>query len=331
MARRRRHQEEHQNHEGWAIPYGDLITLLLAFFVVMYSISSVNEGKFRVLSDSLTAAFRGMPMAPEPIQIGSPTLAPQTTPLGGMASSGLRDMGVPAMPVDPRAILRLEALDAFLDAPADMGAEEMMPSHLQGLQRFGEHLAHSQQGALDSFREAAQGMTRVGDEIQRAMAPLIDADLIRVRRDRLWIEVEINTSLLFASGSADLFPDARPVLEDLAEILGAFPVRIHAEGFTDDVPINTPSFPSNWELSAGRAATVIRLFAENGLDPTTMAAIGFGEHRPIADNDSAEGRMKNRRVTIVILAEARPREDLPLEPESLREGLDRAQALPDSG
>ena len=319
------------NHEGWAIPYGDLITLLLAFFVVMYSISSVNEGKFRVLSDSLSAAFRGMPMAPEPIQIGSPTLAPQTTPLGGMASSGLRDIGIPAVPSDPRAIQRLEALDAFLDAPADMEGDVMSPLDVQGLQRFGEHFAHSQQGPLDQFLEAAEGMALVGDEIQRAMAPLIDADLIRVRRDRLWIEVEINTSLLFASGSADLFPEARPVLEDLAEILWAFPVRIHAEGFTDDVPINTPSFPSNWELSAGRAASVIRLFAENGLDPTTMAAIGFGEYRPIADNDSAEGRMKNRRVTIVILAATRPREDVPLEPEGLREGLDRMQGLPESG
>ncbi len=331
MARRRRHQEEHQNHEGWAIPYGDLITLLLAFFVVMYSISSVNEGKFRVLSESLTAAFRGMPMAPEPIQIGSPTLAPQTTPLGGMASSGLRDMGIPAMPSDPGAIHRLEALDAFLDAPADRAADAGMPSNLQELQRFGEHFAHSQQGPLDPALEAAQGMRRVGDEIQRAMAPLIDADLIRVHRDRLWIEVEINTSLLFASGSADLFPEAGPVLQELAEILGAFPVRIHAEGFTDDVPINTPSFPSNWELSAGRAATVIRLFAENGLDPTTMAAIGFGEHRPIADNDSAEGRMKNRRVTIVILAAPQVREDQPLEPEGLHEDLERTQGLSDRG
>ena len=329
MARRRRHQEEHQNHEGWAIPYGDLITLLLAFFVVMYSISSVNEGKFRILSDSLSAAFRGMPMAPEPIQIGAPTLAPQTTPLGGRASSGLRDMGVPAMATDPLSEHRLDQLRAFLEAPSYRTAGGAV--EVDGVQRYGEQFAHGEQDPLDGFLEAAESMARVGDEIQRAMAPLIDADLINVRRDRFWIEVEINTSLLFASGSAEVFTDARPVLEELAGILGPFPVRIHAEGFTDNVPINTAAFPSNWELSAGRAASVIRLFAENGLDPTTMAAIGFGEYRPIADNDSAEGRRKNRRVTLVILAQERPRSDRSLEPDSLREGLDRIPGPTESG
>ena len=317
------------NHEGWAIPYGDLITLLLAFFVVMYSISSVNEGKFRVLSDSLSAAFRGMPMAPEPIQIGSPTLAPQTTALGGRASSGLRDMGIPPMATGPVSDHRLDQLRAFLEAPSYMAAGGEVEA--EGFLRSGEHFAHGEQGRLDGFFEAAESMARVGDEIQRAMAPLIDADLINVRRDRFWIEVEINTSLLFASGSAELFADARPVLEELAGILGPFPVRIHAEGFTDNVPINTPAFPSNWELSAGRAASVIRLFAENGLDPTTMAAIGFGEYRPIADNAFAEGRMKNRRVTLVILAQKRPRSDRSLEPDSLREGLDRSPGTTESG
>jgi chemotaxis protein MotB len=329
MARRRRHQEEHVNHEGWAIPYGDLITLLLAFFVVMYSISSVNEGKFRILSDSLSAAFRGMPMAPEPIQIGSPTLAPHTTPLGGRASSGLRDMGIPPMATDPVSDRRLDQLRAFLETPSYVAADGEVEA--EGFLRSGEHFAHGEQGRLDGFLEAAESMARVGDEIQRAMGPLIDADLINVRRDRFWIEVEINTSLLFASGSAELFADARPVLEELAGILGPFPVRIHAEGFTDNVPINTPAFPSNWELSAGRAASVIRLFAENGLDPTTMAAIGFGEYRPIADNTSAQGRMKNRRVTLVILAQERPRSDRSLEPDSLRDGLDRSLGPMESG
>lgn len=282
MARRRRKAEEHGSHEAWAIPYGDLITLLLAFFVVMYSISSVNEGKFRVLSESMVAAFRGAPMSPEPIQIGAPARAPQPS-LSGIPGIEPHRFDVAPIPVDRRVGRDVEG----------------------------------------RFEEAAAGMARIGDEIEAAMGPLIDAELIRVARDMFWIEVEINTSLLFASGSAELFPDARPVLERLAGILVEFPVRVHAEGFTDDVPIDTPRFPSNWELSAGRASSVIRLFAEHGLDPRKMAAVGFGEHRPTADNTTPEGRSKNRKVTVVILAEDRPRSAELVNVESLREDIDR--------
>jgi chemotaxis protein MotB len=136
----------------------------------------------------------------------------------------------------------------------------------------------------------------------------------------------MNTELLFSSGSAALFPEARPVLETLSEILRDLPVRVHVEGFTDNVPISTPTFPSNWELSGARASSVIRLFVENGLNPAKMAAVGFGEHRPVSDNDTPEGRSQNRRVTIVILADFDRRVGQAAEPASLREGVDRSPA-----
>jgi chemotaxis protein MotB len=299
MARRRRHHEEHTNHEAWAIPYGDLITLLLAFFVVMYAISSVNEGKFRVLSDSLVAAFRGAPMAPEPIQVGHLARALQPSPAGAFGTIVPMDMEV-----------------ARMISEADVGGWDL-PEGEGGTDLVGE-----------AERLFAEGIDRLAERISAAMMPLIDADLIRMRREQFWIEVEMNTELLFSSGSAALFPEARPILETLSDILRDLPVRIHVEGFTDNVPINTPAFPSNWELSGARASSVIRLFVENGLNPEKMAAVGFGEYRPISDNDTPEGRSQNRRVTIVILADFNRREGQAAEPASLREGMDRSSASP---
>jgi len=293
MSRRRKHHEEHVNHEAWAIPYGDLITLLLAFFVVMYAISSVNEGKYRVLSDSLVAAFRAPPKSAEPIQVG--------------------DVGRPAPLEHDQAQRSIAPLDT--NVPLDSGAG-IIDRGMDSLMRDVELDA-------DELQSAAEGMSRLADEIEQAMMPLMDADLIHMRRDRFWIEVEINTSLLFTSGSAQLSGDATPVLQRLAGILRDFPARIQVEGFTDTVPISTPIFPSNWELSAARAASVVNLFSRNQLDPTRMAAIGYGEYRPIAGNDTAEGRRQNRRVTIVVLADRRPRTEQGLEPDAMREDLDR--------
>ena len=294
----RKKHEDHVNHEAWAIPYADLMTLLLAFFVVMYAVSSVNEGKFRVLSESMVAAFRGVPMVPDPIQIGKPATAIDATG------------GEPA-----RTIQALDLLSSGM--LGDLGAADRL---FQGV--LGDDL---DEGALAAI---AEGMSRIADEIQEAMGILIDADMIRVRRDLFWLEVEINTAILFASGSAELYPAARPILEKLGTILKEFSVRVHVEGFTDTMPISTQVFPSNWELSAGRAATVVRLLAQQGLDPARMAAIGFGEFRPIADNSTPEGRQENRRVTVVVLADRSTRFADTAGSEMLRSDIDRALAPP---
>ena len=108
------------------------------------------------------------------------------------------------------------------------------------------------------------------------------------------------------------------MLRGLAEILGPMPNRIHVEGFTDNLPIKTSVYPSNWELSAARAGSVVRLFELYGVDPSRLAAIGFGEHRPVADNTTADGRARNRRVVLVILA---GKGQQGLGPELLREDL----------
>src|SRR5690606_1302395 len=268
---RRRHREEHVNHEAWAIPYGDLVTLLLAFFVVMYAISSVNEGKYRVLSDSLVAAFRAAPKSLEPIQIGELS----------KAENELQTR-------QPRTLVPLEMDQLPLDLL------ERVPE-LKALQRAGF--------SPEELDAAADLIAEIDAAIVDALGDLVAEDLVRLRRDRFWLEIEINTSVLFPSGSADVSSEALPVLERLGQILAGNPVRTHVEGHTDELPINTLVFPSNWELSAARASRVVRIFQGQGVAPERMAAVGFGEFHPVADNTTPTGRQENRRVVIVVMAD----------------------------
>ena len=163
--------------------------------------------------------------------------------------------------------------------------------------------------------ERAKVISQIAEEMEKALATLIDKDLVNVRRTKFWVEVEIKTSILFPSGSAQVASTAIATLAKVAVILGRYPNPIHVEGFTDNKPIRTPAFPSNWELSAARAASVVRLFSSSGIQPERMAAIGYGEHHAIADNATPEGRNANRRVVLVVLADpgARRLRDQPQE------------------
>lgn len=269
MARRHKH-EEHANHEAWAIPYGDLITLLLAFFVVMYAMSSVNEGKYRVLSDSLVAAFNGAPKTMEPIQVGEKQAGP-----GADLSMNL--VQTPMLDTQPQR--SIAPIPVAMSMPADVAGQ----------------------------REELAG---VANEVEQAMSDLIDRELVTVRRHGKWVEVEIKTDILFPSGVATLSPQAEQVLQQLAETLKPFPNSIRVEGHTDNRPISTAAFPSNWELSAARAASVVHLFTRAGMDPARLAVIGLGEHRPSQSNATAQGRNANRRVLLVILSgNSRPEGD----------------------
>ena len=274
MARRHRH-EEHANHEAWAIPYGDLITLLLAFFVVMYAMSSVNEGKYRVLSDSLVAAFRGAPRTLEPVQVGEKTV-------GSGADIHMTIVQQAMLEGQPR-----EMLAPLTDSPIMRQGSRQSPDQAENSE------------AMDSAEALA--LESVAREVEQAMAGLIEKDLIVVRRHGLWVEVEIRTDILFPSGVATLSPSAITVMQQLAGTLEPFPNPIRVEGHTDNLPINTRAFPSNWELSAARAASVVHLFMKAGLAPQRLAVIGLGEYRPIESNDTPEGRNANRRVVLVIL------------------------------
>jgi chemotaxis protein MotB len=268
MARKKKH-EEHANHEAWAIPYGDLVTLLFALFTVMYAMSSVNEGKFRILSDSMIAAFNGAPKSLQPLNIGE-----KEPGKGGEQ---------PLVGIVPTALIKIKDQRSTPDSrltPRD-------PARTEGA----------------NSRDLPGALIRMQRQVQDAMQSLIDAKLVTVRRENMWLEIEINADILFPSGAGEFAPVAEPVLDKLAEVLKPFPNPIRVEGHTDDRPIRTTAFPSNWELSAARAASVVHQFTRQGIDPLRLEIVGFGEFHPRQPNDTSEGRNANRRVVVLVLEE----------------------------
>ena len=272
MARKPQH-EEHANHEAWAIPYGDLVTLLLALFVVLYAVSSINEGKYRVLSDSLIAAFHGQPRSMTPIQIGD------------TQRLQIRDDRVAT--IRPSQIMQLPDETGASGEAEDDGEQTGDPAETGPVEQGGD--------------QPPTVVQRLAETIELELGELVEKDLLRIQRGVSWVEVEINLEVLFASGSAEIGSMAVPILTDLASILASFPAPIRVEGHTDNRPISTPRYPSNWELSAARAASIVHLFADQGVNPAQMIVAGLGAFRPLADNSSADGRNRNRRVTIVVL------------------------------
>ena len=251
MPRRPRREEIHENHERWLVSYADFITLLFAFFVTMYALSSVNEGKYRVLSDSLVHAFRNITVN----------------------ASGTR-------------------INAQADTPS-------LPSLVSIRPQVGKEVQRARS------REKMRSLAR---DMSEAMGPLVREGRVKVTETARGVMVEINASVLFSPGDASLGPAATKALRAVAEILASTDFPVTVEGHTDTTPISTIQFPSNWELSVVRASSVIRLFVDSGVPPQRLTATGYGEQRPVAGNDTPEGRARNRRVTILIEA---PGPDVP--------------------
>lgn len=252
MARRKSPPHESENTDRWMVSYADFVTLLFAFFVVMYAMSSVNEGKYRVLSDTMTEAFKVPPKSPAPIQIGKESKSVST-------SNQANDVIKPV---------------------------QILPK---------------------PHRTYAREMKQIAETVSKSVQPLIDKGLIKVTQHKLWVEIEMKSSILFSSADSELEEDAYPALKALAGVLKTLPNAIDVEGHTDNVPISNEQFPSNWELSSARAASVVHLFTDYGVNPRRLSSIGYAENRPIASNATAEGRSRNRRVKVVILADKNAR------------------------
>jgi len=265
MARRKRKPEESANLDRWLVSYADFITLLFAFFVVMYALSSVNEGKYRVLSDTLNQVFKSTSATSDP---NKPA-----------------DASLDKSPVSENSV--------FVDLP--------IPEH-------DNNPTPPENPELESLSE----------EISQAVQPLIDDDLINIKKTDFWLEIDIKSSVLFNSGDARLSRDAEDILSSIAILLSSYPNDVQVEGFTDNVPIRTKRFPSNWELSSSRAHSVVHLFEQEGIDPKRLQAIGYGEYRPLEDNGTKEGRNANRRVNLVILGQGDPRLIMQLRNQSLK-------------
>lgn len=226
MKSRRNKTEEQVDHHRWVISYADFITLLFAFFVVMYAISSVNVSKYKSISDGMKSAF----------------------------NKKEQNKSSPSS-------------DVIKDGPEDK----------QTKGKFNDGL----------------------DDLSKSLSELEDNDY-KIKRQDGWIELEIKAGNLFASGDAELKPGAVIKLMQLAAKIKDLPYPIVVEGYTDDIPIETPQFPSNWELSATRAATVGRILNSYGILTSRISITGYGEQYPVTTNVTEEGRSQNRRVTIII-------------------------------
>lgn len=243
---RRSQSEEYIRNDRWVISYADFITLLFAFFVVMYAISSVNEEKYKVLSDTLSGVFFGLDQ--------------DTSQLG--EGDGSRGLGI------------LSGGEADVDASAITIA------------------------APD--QEETIVLRKLQDELELNFSQLIDEGQLSVTGNDLWVAIELRSNYLFDSGGALPNVLADELLEKIADILRGKDNPIHVEGFTDNQQISTDAYPSNWELSAARAAAVVRLLAQFGVEPERMAAVGYGEFQPAYSNRTEKGQRLNRRVLIVI-------------------------------
>jgi chemotaxis protein MotB len=240
MARRRPYEQDSENHERWLISYADFITLLFAFFVVMYAVSVVNIGKYTVLSEALGDAFGGR----------------------GAASKTNTQVEAAALPL----------------------------SNLIARRR------------LEAAKRDRERLELLARKLDSVLAPLVKSGKVRVTQTARGVTLEINASVLFMEGDAGLTGDARETLQTVARLLKDDPHALEVEGHTDTTPIHNPLFPSNWELSAVRASTVVRLFEESGVPARRLAALGRGANQPLASNDDPEGRARNRRVAITILS-----------------------------
>lgn len=228
--------EEHENHERWLVSYADFITLLFAFFVVMYSISSVNEGKFRTVSESIQAALR--PVVSQP------------------------------------------AADVHFDV--------------------GDYKS----SLIPTLNLKTQFVRRIEEVLNKLNKNVQAKDNVTITEMDHGVMITIADSLLFESGRAEIRTEAFPVLEGLAEVLAvnSSVKEVRVQGHTDNVPIRSTLFPSNWELSATRAAIVARMLTElYRVQPERVSAVGYAEFHAVADNLTAENRAKNRRVELLVL------------------------------
>ncbi|MBI5599138.1 MAG: OmpA family protein [Deltaproteobacteria bacterium] len=227
---RKREDEDHENADRWMVSYADFLTLLFAFFTTMYALSSVNENKYRAVSESLTTAFN------------QPRAGAEAPIIGGTT-------------------------------PEDL--------------------------VTIAFKKT---FSRDFRSVQTALRGLEKDNKVSISMEKRGVVVSLSERIVFESGNADIMPQAKAIIGDIAVVLRGMPNHVRIEGHTDNVPISTPRFPSNWELSSARALSILKHLVDvHGLNPGKLSATGYGEFRPFAPNLTADGRAKNRRVDIVIL------------------------------
>lgn len=253
MAAKHQRHEEHENEERWLLTYADLITLMMVFFVVMYSLSKADTARFQTLASSLSSAFH--------TPVGTPVPLP-----GGAGKKG----------TEPTTRMQKNPKRPPEGTPGQEG-KSLTPT-IEKLQ------------------------TEFMDLVKKEN--LENSITISTSPSGTRLFVRMSDSLLFDPGSGTPTQASLPLLAKIATLITESKKPVRVEGHTDNVPIHTARYPSNWELSTERASSVISyLISEHHLSPELLSASGYSEYRPVAPNDTPENRAKNRRVEFVILDE----------------------------
>ncbi len=275
MGKKHKHPE-HENLERWLVSYADFITLLFATFTALFAIASADLAKMEDVSAAIRQGFQDQSLITgiKSIIQGKSPPADNPNPLSSEKGAGAGVIG---------------QFESMTYLPGEVKAAERTVSELMGLlAEINENIEkNAKQGGPPQIGEDDQGAPR-GVELS-----------VQARG----IKVSFDSSLLFESGSAALKPEARKMLGEVSERLKPYSGRnlIQVEGHTDNVPIASAVYPSNWELSTARASAVVReMVKKHGFDPAYMSAAGFADSRPIADNKTTEGRQKNRRIDIIL-------------------------------
>ena len=250
---RKRGKEHHEEHidETWLIPYADLLTLLLALFIVLFAASNVDKEKFAAIAQAFNIEMGG-------------------------SSAGILPPG--GVGVNPNFPAHPPSASPSPSPTGENGIEgEFEEKELHDLQKL--------QIELEEYFKEENLHANVGMHI-----------------DERGLVISFNNSVLFDSGKADIRSEYVPLLTKMGVIIKRLNHHIRVEGHTDNLPIHSSRFPSNWELSVTRATTVVKIFIDNSsIEPEMLAAVGYGESRPVTVNDTVEGRAKNRRVDVILL------------------------------
>ena len=260
MRRKKRQAEaDKETSDRWLLTYADLITLLMIFFVVLYSMSKVDSDKFQAMAESLSKSLGGGTPAKMTIAdtLSGPTII--TTGKQNTTTEG-----------------------------------EQLPKNLSQ-----EQANQGQQGNSDQENLAILGVKAKLDKF--AADNGLETKIVSSVSER-GLVISIQDTVLFDSGSAVVTPYAHQILNKISVVIGAIPNHIKVEGHTDNMPINTPQFKSNWELSVIRATNVSHILIDEGsINPNSLSVTGYGEYRPVTTNETELGRTRNRRVDLVIL------------------------------
>ncbi len=269
---RKKKKDEHVNHERWLVSYADFITLLFAFFTTLYAISTVDAQKMGKMVMSMRASF-----------YDNSVFSPGSNALSLDQGQG----GAGNAPVSSEIVERIK-----------------LPPNIQ-VRDFTLQKINELNPSLMDNKDLLNGEGDLG-RLKRSIETLVGADALK-GRVRTHIEargliISLGEGGFFDSGSDQIKPEGLALLDTIATSFMSLGNHIRIEGHTDDVPIKNSKFPSNWELSTARATTIVSyLITKFGLNPEVISAAGYAEYRPVASNDSLEGRSRNRRVDIVVL------------------------------